>query len=58
LLSYEAESTHKNDKVVFYVTRPKEELSFLFDYCFTHGCVNLTKPVEWLRNKLFTAAQH
>lgn len=42
LLRYEAESTHKNDKVVFYVTRPKDELSFLFDYCFTHGCVDLT----------------
>jgi hypothetical protein len=58
LLRYEAESTYKNDKVVFYVTRTKEELSFLFDYCFTHGCVDLTKPVEWLRNKLFTATQN
>ena len=58
LLRYEAESTHKNDKVVFYVTRPKDALSFLFDYCFTHGCVDLTKPEEWLRNKLFTATQH
>ena len=58
LLRYEAESTHKNEKVIFYVTRPKEELSFLFDYCFTHGCVDLTKPVDWLRNKLFTATQH
>jgi hypothetical protein len=58
LLRYEAESTHKNDKVVFYVTRPKSELSFLFDYCFTHGCVDLTNPVEWLRKKLFVATGH
>ncbi len=58
LLRYEAESTHKNEKVVFYVTRPKDELSFLFDYCFTHGCVDLTNPVEWLRKKLFANTGH
>lgn len=58
LLRYEAESTHKNEKVVFYVTRPKDELSFLFDYCFTHGCVDLTNPVEWLRKKLFSNTGH
>jgi hypothetical protein len=58
LLRYEAESTHKNDKVVFYVTRPKDELSFLFDYCYTHGCVDLTNPVEWLRKKLFANTGH
>ena len=34
MLRYEAESKHKAEKVVFYVTRPKTELSFLFDYCF------------------------
>ena len=37
-LRYEAESTFKNEEVLFYVTRPKSELSFLFDYCFTHCC--------------------
>jgi hypothetical protein len=58
MLRYEAESTHKNDKVVFYVTRPKDELSFLFDYCFTHGCIDLTNPVEWLRKKLFANTGH
>lgn len=58
LLRYEAESTYKNEKVVFYVTRPKEELSFLFDYCFTHGCVDLTNPVEWLRKKMFANTGH
>lgn len=55
LLRYEAESKHKADKVIFYVTRPKEKLSFLFDYCFTHGCVDLSNPVEWLRKKIFAA---
>jgi hypothetical protein len=58
MLRFEAESTHKNDNVIFYVTRPKEELSFLFDYCFTHGCVDLTNPVEWLRKKLFATTGH
>ena len=58
LLRFEAENTHKNEKVVFYVTRPKDELSFLFDYCFTHGCVDLTNPVEWLRKKLFANTGH
>lgn len=58
MLRYEAESTHKSEKVVFYVTRPKDELSFLFDYCITHGCVDLTNPVEWLRKKLFANTGH
>lgn len=58
MLRYEAESKYKKDKVVFYVTRPKSELSFLFDYCFTHGCVDLSNPVEWLRKKLFTSTGH
>jgi len=58
MLRYEAESTHKNEKVIFYVTRLKDELSFLFDYCFTHGCVDLTNPVEWLRKKLFATTGH
>jgi hypothetical protein len=58
LLRYEAESKFKNDKVVFYVTRPLYELSFLFDYCFTHGCVDLSNPVEWIRKKLFTTTGH
>lgn len=58
MLRYEAESKYKNEKVVFYVTRPKDELSFLFDYCFTHGCVDLSNPVEWLRKKLFATTGH
>ena len=58
LLRYEAESKFRNEKVVFYVTRPIEELSFLFDYCFTHGYVDLTNPVEWLRKKLFANTGH
>lgn len=58
MLRYEAESKFKSEKVVFYVTRPKTELSFLFDYCFTHGCVDLSNPVEWLRKKLFTTTGH
>lgn len=51
-IRYEAESTHKNDKVIFYVTRQQKYLTFLFDYCFTHGCVDLSNPADWLRKKL------
>jgi hypothetical protein len=58
ILRYEAESKYKADRVIFYVTRPKTELSFLFDYCYTHGCVDLTNPEEWLRKKLFANTGH
>jgi len=53
LLSNEAETIHKGEKVVFYVTREQGKLSFLFDYCFTHGCLDLSNPVEWLKKKIF-----
>lgn len=53
-LRYEAETGFKDQPVVFYTTRPTEKLSFLFDYCFTHGLLDLTSPGEWLRKKLFT----
>lgn len=52
-LRYEAESIHKKDRVVFYTTRDKTKLSFLYDYCFTHGLLDLSKPGEWLKKKLF-----
>lgn len=54
LLRYEAESKFKDDKVIFYITRDSNKLSFLFDYCFTHGFLDLTKPSEWLKDKLFS----
>ncbi|MDD4753241.1 MAG: hypothetical protein PHT78_08355 [Desulfitobacteriaceae bacterium] len=54
LLRHEAETKHKADNVVFYVTREQDKLSFLFDYCFTHGCLDLSNPGEWLKKKLFT----
>jgi len=53
-LRYEAETEHADKPVVFHVTRPQDKLSFLFDYCFTHGCLDLTNPGEWLKKKLFT----
>jgi hypothetical protein len=53
-IRYEAESHHKGDNVIFYVNRPKNHLRFLFDYCFTHGLIDLSNPAEWLRKKLFT----
>ena len=52
-LRYEAETQYKSDNVVFYVSREQDKLSFLFDYCFTHGCLDLTNPTEWLKKKLF-----
>jgi hypothetical protein len=54
-LRFEAESTFKNEEVLFYVTRPKTELSFLFDYCYTHGCIDLSNPSDWLRKKIFSS---
>lgn len=53
-LRYEAETDFKDQPVVFYVTRPPEKLSFLFDYCFTYSSLDLTNPGEWLKKKLFT----
>lgn len=52
---YEAETRYQDTSVVFYLVREQDKLSFLFDYCFTHGCVDLSNPIEWLRNKLFKA---
>lgn len=52
---YEAETEYKDTPVVFYMVREQNKLSFLFDYCFTHGCVDLSNPVEWLKTKLFKA---
>ena len=48
-----AETEHKEAAVAFYVTRPLDKLSFLYDYCFTHGLLDLSNPAEWLRQKLF-----
>lgn len=53
LLRYDAETTFKGKPVVFYATRPQEKLSFLYDYCFTHGCLDLTHPQIWLKKKIF-----
>jgi hypothetical protein len=53
-MRYAVETTHKDTPVVFYVTREQDKLSFLFDYCFTHGCLNMSNPTEWLKKKLFT----
>ncbi|QKG81084.1 PglZ domain-containing protein [Tenuifilum thalassicum] len=55
LLRYQAETDYADQNVVFYATRPKEQLSFIFDYCFTHGCVDFSQPVQWLKERLFAA---
>jgi hypothetical protein len=52
-LRHEAETKYKDDKVIFYVTREQDKLSFLMDYCFTHGCLDLSNLSEWLKKKLF-----
>ena len=54
LLRYEAETTYADKEVIFYTTRPKDQLSFIFDYCFTHGCIDFSQPVEWLKSRLFS----
>lgn len=55
MLRHEAETTYHGQKVVFYATQPLEKLSFLFDYCFTHGCLDLTLPQAWLKKKIFSS---
>lgn len=54
LLRHEAETKYKNSEVVFYVTREQAKLSFLMDYCFTHGFLDLSNPLEWLKKKIFS----
>lgn len=54
MLRYEAETTFKGVPVVFFVNRTQDKLSFLFDYCFTHGCLDLSRPQDWLKKKIFT----
>jgi len=56
MLRHEAETTFKDSPVVFYITRQQDKLSFLFDYCFTHGCLDLSHPQDWLKKKIFTHA--
>jgi hypothetical protein len=53
-LRHEAETLYKDKPVIFYVTRPQIKLSFLFDYCFTHGSLDLSHPQDWLKKKIFT----
>lgn len=53
LLRYEAENKYKENEVVFYVTRQQSKLSFLMDYCFTHGLLDLSYPIEWLKKKIY-----
>lgn len=53
-IRYEAETEHKNRQIVFYTNRNKEKLSFLLDYCFTHGCLDLSDFKGWLTKKIFT----
>jgi len=53
MLRHEAETIHKDKPLVFYVTRQQGKLSFLFDYCFTHGCFDLSHPQDWLKKKIF-----
>jgi hypothetical protein len=52
LLRHKAETLYKDKPLVFYVTRQQHKLSFLFDYCFTHGCLDLSQPHEWLKKKI------
>ncbi|MBK8109379.1 MAG: hypothetical protein IPK46_03065 [Saprospiraceae bacterium] len=56
MLRHEAETNYKGKPLVFYLTRPQDKLSFLFDYCFTHGCIDLSHPQDWLKRKIFAHA--
>lgn len=52
-LRQQIETIHKNNPVVIYITRELKHVSFLFDYCFTYGCIDFSNPTEWLRKMLF-----
>lgn len=52
-LRYEADGKYAAEKVIFYVQREQNQLSFLYDYCFTHGCLDLTNMETWLKEKIF-----
>ncbi len=54
-LRKQLESDYNNAPVIIYTTREKSQLSFLFDYCYTHGCLDLSNPTEWIRKKLFAS---
>ena len=55
MLRQEVETTYKGKALVLYVTRPQDKLSFLFDYCYTHGCLDLSHPQDWLKKKIFAS---
>jgi len=55
LLRAEAESNYAYDKVIFYVTRPKDKMTFLLDYCYTCGCIDLGHDMEWIKTKIYAA---
>jgi len=44
MLSQKAETKYKSNSLVLYFTRPQDKLIFLYDYCFTHGCLDLANP--------------
>ena len=54
MLRHEAEIKYRDKPIIFYVTREQDKLTFLFDYCFTHGCFDLSHPQDWLKRKIFT----
>lgn len=53
-LRHHAETEYNEKPLVIYINRPLDRMSFLFDYCFTHGCLDLSHPQVWIKNKIFT----
>lgn len=52
-LRADIESKYPTENVIIYTTRDKNKLSFLYDYCFTHACLDLSFGEEWLKKKLY-----
>ena len=52
---YDAERNHPNDDVLFYVTMPKEKITFLQDYCQTCGWIDLSDMEAYIKRQLFNA---
>lgn len=49
-----AETSLKDRQIIFFITRSQDKLTFLFDYCFTYGCLDLSHPQDWIRKKMFS----
>ena len=51
-IKYELEKNHENEKAIIYTSRKLDQLSFIRDYCETHGCIDFTRFYSYITGKL------